>query len=91
MCGIKYKDRKCCLEHTNVKYNLMGDKCLCCKRNYQKTFNENYRKKFTNTYKFAYHNIDEFFVAGRKCLIGKNLIKHRHQKNKIIKRTQKKL
>ena len=40
-CGIKYKDCDCCLEYTNVKDDLIERKCLCCNKNYQKTFDEN--------------------------------------------------
>ena len=51
-CGIKYKDCECCLEYTNVKNNSIECKCLCCNKNYQKTFDENVKKRFANTYKF---------------------------------------
>ena len=43
-CGIKYKDCKCCFEYTNVKNNLMEQKCLCCNKNYQKAFNKNLKR-----------------------------------------------
>ena len=43
-CEIKYKDCKCCFEYTNVKNNLMEQKCLCCNKNYQKAFNKNLKR-----------------------------------------------
>ena len=47
-CGIKYKDSKFCFEYTNFKNNLIEEKCLCCNKNYQKTFHENLKKRFGN-------------------------------------------
>ena len=44
---------KCCLEYKNFKDDLIEFKCLCCNKNYQKTFDENFKNKFANTYKFA--------------------------------------
>ena len=35
-CGIKYKDCNCFLGYTNVKDNLILNKCLRCNKNYQK-------------------------------------------------------
>ena len=66
MCEIKYKGRKCCLEHTDVKYNLMRLKCLYCQKNYQKSIDENSKKRFADTYKFAYHNINKFIQLLRE-------------------------
>ena len=34
ICGIKYKNRECFLEHANFKDNLIKYKCLCCDRTY---------------------------------------------------------
>ena len=39
--GVKYKDCECCLEWANVEEDLIEYKCLCCNKNYQKTFDEN--------------------------------------------------
>ena len=39
--GIKHKDCECCLEYTNIKDDLIQCKCLCCNKDYQKTFDEN--------------------------------------------------
>ena len=36
-CGVKCKDCECCLEYTNVKDDLIINKCLCCNKNYQKS------------------------------------------------------
>ena len=38
---IKHKDCECCLKYTNVKNDSIQCKCLCCNKNYQKTFDEN--------------------------------------------------
>ena len=35
-CGIKFKDCDCFLKYTNVKDNLIGYKCLCNNKNYEK-------------------------------------------------------
>ena len=45
-CGIKYKDCVCFLEYTNFSDNLIEYQCLCCHKNYQKTFDENLKKDF---------------------------------------------
>ena len=34
--GIKYKDSECCLEHKDVKDDLIVYKYLCCAKNFQK-------------------------------------------------------
>ena len=44
-CEIKYKDCDCCLKCTNVREDLILYKCLCCNRNYQKTFDEILKKQ----------------------------------------------
>ena len=44
MCEMKYKDCKFCLEYTDVRNDLILDKCLCCNRNYQKKFDESVKK-----------------------------------------------
>ena len=46
-CGTKHKDCKCCLEYTNIKYDLILCKCLC-NRNHQKKFNERLNKRLVN-------------------------------------------
>ena len=61
-CGIKYKDRECCLGYANVKDDLIVCKCLCCNRKYQKKFDENLKKHFANTYKFSNHDINTFVL-----------------------------
>ena len=52
ICRIKCKNCECCLEYLNLRDDLMLYKCLCCNRNYQKTFDENLKKRFANLYKF---------------------------------------
>ena len=47
--GIKYKGCDCFPEYTNVKGDLILDKCLCCNNNCQKGFDENLKIKFANT------------------------------------------
>ena len=34
-CGIKYKYCRCFLEYTNIKDDLIENKCFCCNKNYQ--------------------------------------------------------
>ena len=36
--------------------------CLCCNKNYQKTFDENLKNRFANTYKFANHDVDTLIL-----------------------------
>ena len=45
-CMIKYKDFKCFFEYTNFIDDLIECKCLCCKKNYQKTFDKNLKNNF---------------------------------------------
>ena len=40
-CGIKYKNCEFCPECTNFRDDLREYKCLCCKKNYDKMFDEN--------------------------------------------------
>ena len=61
-CGIKYKDGKCCLEYTNVKGNLIKNKCLRCNNNYQKKVDKNLKKRFPNTHKLSNHDINKLFT-----------------------------
>ena len=65
-CGIKYKDCECCLKYINVKNNSIEYKCLCCNKNYQKTFDKNVKKRFANTYKFPNHDIKKFILLLQK-------------------------
>ena len=44
-CGIKYKDRECCLEYTKIKDDLIEYKYLFCNKNYQKMFEEISRER----------------------------------------------
>ena len=64
--GIKCKACDCFLEYTNLKDNLIKSKCLCCKNNYQKTFDENIKKKTFNTYKFSNHDTNNFILLLQK-------------------------
>ena len=41
---IKYENCKCFLKYTNAKDNLIECKYLCCKKNYQKKFDETFKK-----------------------------------------------
>ena len=63
---IKYKDCNCFLEYTNFKEDLIEYICLCCKKNYQKMFDENLTKQFFNTYKSYNHDINKFILLLRK-------------------------
>ena len=38
--STKYKNFECYLEYTNVKDDLTKYKCLCCRNNYYKRFDE---------------------------------------------------
>ena len=47
MFGIKSKDCECCPAYANDKDDVMLYKYLCCKKDYQKTFDENVIKILT--------------------------------------------
>ena len=65
-CRHKYKDWECCLEFINVEDDLIKYKCLCCKKNYQKKFDENIKKRFVKTCNFSNHDISKFMLLLRK-------------------------
>ena len=44
--GISCEICACCLEHTNIKDDLIEYKCLCCSKNYQKKFDEKSKEIF---------------------------------------------
>ena len=72
--GIKYKDCDCCLEYTNVDYDLKY-KYLCCNKNYQKAFDENLKKRFANTCRFSNQDMKKFTLLPMNVwVIGKNLM-----------------
>ena len=57
------------LEYTNVKYDLMLCRCLCCNVNYLKKFNRNLGRRLANTYTFSNHDTNNLFVVTKSCLI----------------------
>ena len=62
ICRIKYKYCDWFLECTNFKDILIVYKCLCCKKNYQKKFDDKLKKHFFSKYKFSnYDNIEKRF------------------------------
>ena len=61
-CGIEYKYCDCFLEYTNLKDDLIEYKCLCCKKSYQRKFNEKLKERFFNTYKFSNHDNNKFIL-----------------------------
>ena len=52
----------CFLEYTNFKDDLIEYKCLCCKKSYQRKFNEKLKERFFNTYKFSNHDNNKFIL-----------------------------
>ena len=40
----------------------MLSKCLCCKTNYQKTFDEKLMKKCSNKFSFSHHDTNRFIL-----------------------------
>ena len=58
-CKIKYKDCDYFLEYTKFKDDLIEYKCLCCNKNYQKTFDKNLKIRFFDTYKSSNHDINK--------------------------------
>ena len=61
-CRIKYKNCECFLEKTNFKDDLIGYKCLCCNKSYQKKFDEKLKKRFFNTHKFSNHDDNKLII-----------------------------
>ena len=59
---IKSKYCKCCLKYTSIIDDLVEYNCLCCKKKYQRKFDEDLRKRFVNTYKFSNHDINRFIL-----------------------------
>ena len=47
-CGIKYKNCEYCLKDTNVKDDLIVQKCSFCNRNCQINFAKNLKNLFVN-------------------------------------------
>ena len=56
----------CCLKYTKAKADVIGYKCLCCNKVYQKKFDEKLMKRFANTYKFGNHDINKFVLLLQK-------------------------
>ena len=65
-CGFKYKDCDCFLEYPNFKGDLIEYKSLCCKKNYQKEFDEKLKKRLFNTFKFSNYDINKFILLLQK-------------------------
>ena len=65
-CGFKYKDCDCFLEYPNFKGDLIEHKSLCCKKNYQKEFDEKLKKRLFNTFKFSNYDINKFILLLQK-------------------------
>ena len=55
-CAIEYKYCDCFLEYTNLKDDLIEYKCLCCKKSYQRNFDEKLKERFFKTYRFSNHD-----------------------------------
>ena len=55
------------LEYTNVKDDLILNKCLCCNKNCKKKKKDkNVKERFANTYKFTNYDINKFILLLRK-------------------------
>ena len=91
-CGVKSKDCKCCLEYTIVQDNFVEQKCLCCKRNYQKTFNENLKSGLLHLANFItmipiylFYCCKKVFTRLNTWMIGKNIMKYYYLRKRIFK------
>ena len=60
----KYSDRV--LEYTDFKADLIEYRCLCCNKNYQKTFNKMVNERLFNTYSFSNNDISQFISSKQK-------------------------
>ena len=70
-CIIKYNYRKCFLQYTNFKENLIERKCLFCSKYYQHYFDERLKEKFFNTHKFSNQGNNNFILLLRKRIYKK--------------------
>ena len=63
-CRIKYKYEycDCFLEYRNFKDDLIQCKCLICKKNCLRKFDEKLKKRFFNTCKFSNHDDRNKFI-----------------------------
>ena len=50
----------------NCKDDLIEWKCLICRKNYQRTFDEKLKEQFFNTYKFSNHDNNQFILLLRE-------------------------
>ena len=62
VCGIKYKYCVCFLEYANFKDDLIEQKCLCCKKKYQRKFDKKLKEQYFNTCKFSNHDKNKFIL-----------------------------
>ena len=60
----KYSDRV--LEYADFKADLIEYRCLCCNKNYQKTFNKMVNERLFNTYSFSNNDISQFILSKQK-------------------------
>ena len=68
-CSTEYKDCECYLENESLIDDLIVCKCMCCKKNYWKKFDEELKNQFGNTWKFCNHDMQNlFWFAKKKCL-----------------------
>ena len=52
--------------NTNIKDDLIEYNCLCCNKNYQKTFDENLKKWSANIHKCFKHHTNKLLLLLRK-------------------------
>ena len=57
----KYSNRV--LEYTDFKAVLIECRCLCCNKNYQKTFNKMLNERLFNAYSFSNNDISQFILS----------------------------
>ena len=57
----KYSDRV--LEYTDFKADLIEYRCLCCNKNYQKTFDKMLNERLFNSYRFSNNDISQFILS----------------------------
>ena len=62
----KYKDCKFYLQYLTVKDKILQFKCLNCKKNCEKEFDEDLKKRFANTCKFCQGGINKLILILQK-------------------------
>ena len=64
-CWIKYKYCDCFLEYTNFRADFIEYKCSCCRKNYQRKFDEKLKERLFNPYKLSNDDNNKFILLFR--------------------------